>query len=205
MPKIKFTKGELKRQRDLLKQFRHYLPILQLKKQQLHIEIQNVHKNLSLKKEEIDSLKSEISDWAGLLNQPQDYISRWVKPKKILTTSLNIAGVDIPLLEGVEFEEAEYDLFLTPLWVDIAIEKIRHLVRLLEEERILNEEIRILQHELRITTQRVNLFEKVKIPECKENVRLIRVYLGDQETNAVGRSKIAKTKIEKLALEALAI
>ncbi len=205
MPKIKFTKGELKKQRDLLKQFEHYLPILQLKKQQLHIEIQNVHKNLSLKREEIDNLESEISDWAGLLKESQDYVSRWVKPKKILTTSLNIAGIDIPLLENIEFEDAEHDLFLTPLWVDIAIEKIRLFVKLLEEEKILNEQARILQHELRITTQRVNLFEKVKIPECKENVRLIRVYLGDQQTNAVGRSKIAKNKIEKLALEALVV
>ena len=205
MSKIKFTKGELKKQRDLLKQFGHYLPILQLKKQQLHIEIQNVHKKLNLKKEELDNLETEISDWAGLLKEPQDYISKWIKPKKILTTSINIAGIDIPLLENVEFEEAEYDLFLTPLWTDIAIEKIRRLVKLLEEEKILNEQARILQHELRITTQRVNLFEKVKIPECKDNVRLIRVYLGDQETNAVGRSKIAKSKIEKLVLEASAV
>ncbi len=203
MTKIKFTKGELKRQRDLLKQFGHYLPILQLKKQQLHIEIRSVHKKLSLKKKELDNLESEINDWAGLLKEPGDFISKWIKPKKILTTSLNIAGVDIPLLEGVDFEDAEYDLFLTPLWVDIAIEKIRRFVVLLEEERILNEQARILEQELRITTQRVNLFEKVKIPECKENVRQIRVYLGDQETNAVGRSKIAKNKIEKLVLEAV--
>jgi len=203
MTKIKFTKGELKRQRDLLKQFGHYLPILQLKKQQLHIEIQSVHKKLSLKKEELVNLESEINDWAGLLKEPGDFVSKWIKPKQILTTSLNIAGVEIPLLEGVDFEDAEYDLFLTPLWVDIAIEKIRRFVVLLEEERILNEQVRILQQELRITTQRVNLFEKVKIPECKENVRQIRVYLGDQETNAVGRSKIAKSKIERLVLEAV--
>ena len=79
-----------------------------------------------------------------------------------------------------------------------AIEKIRELVGLLEEERILKEGQKILGHELRITTQRVNLFEKVKIPEATENIRLIRIYLGDQQTNAVGRSKIAKGKIEEM-------
>ena len=203
MSKIKFTKGELKRQRDLLKQFEHYLPILQLKKQQLHIEIQRVHERLDMKKDQISNLKSEINNWAGLLKEPGDFVSKWIKPKKILTTFLNIAGVNIPLLEGVDFEDTEYDLFLTPLWVDIAIERIRELVKLLEEERILNEQARILQEELRITTQRVNLFEKVKIPECRENARLIRVYLRDQETNAVCRSKIAKNKIEKLVLESV--
>ena len=39
MAKIKLTKGELKRQRDSLKQFQHYLPTLQLKKQQLQMKI----------------------------------------------------------------------------------------------------------------------------------------------------------------------
>ncbi|MBU1147018.1 MAG: hypothetical protein KKD11_01570, partial [Candidatus Omnitrophica bacterium] len=55
-----------------------------------------------------------------------------------------------------------------------------------------------------IATQRVNLFEKIKIPACKENIRLIRIYLGDQQTNAVGRSKIAKKKIEEMVLEGVA-
>ena len=48
--------------------------------------------------------------------------------------------------------------------------------------------------ELRTTTQRVNLFEKVKIPEAKENIRIIRIFMGDQQTAAVARSKIAKGK-----------
>jgi V/A-type H+/Na+-transporting ATPase subunit D len=60
-----------------------------------------------------------------------------------------------------------------------------------------------LSEELRITNQRVNLFEKVKIPECSENIRRIRIYLGDQQASAVGRSKIAKKKIERMSLEAV--
>ncbi|MDP2927327.1 MAG: V-type ATP synthase subunit D, partial [Candidatus Omnitrophota bacterium] len=59
----------------------------------------------------------------------------------------------------------------------------------------------ILRQELRVTTQRVNLFEKVKIPLAEENIRLIKIYIGDQMANAVGRSKIAKRKIEELILE----
>ena len=59
----------------------------------------------------------------------------------------------------------------------------------------------ILRQELRITTQRVNLFEKIKIPEAREAIRRIKIYLGDQTANAVGRSKIAKRKIEALILQ----
>ncbi len=53
-----------------------------------------------------------------------------------------------------------------------------------------------MKQELRITTQRVNLFEKVKIPQAEEAIRRIKIFIGDQMTNAVGRSKIAKKKIE---------
>ena len=56
--------------------------------------------------------------------------------------------------------------------------------------------------ELRTTSQRVNLFEKVKIPECRENIRRIRIMLGDLETSAVARSKIAKRKAEEAAAAA---
>lgn len=205
MPKIKFTKGELKRQRDSLKQFEHFLPVLQLKKQQLQLEIQRVHRNLELKIEEMDNLESEINEWAGLLNEGVDHIREWVREGNVVTTLSNIAGIDIPVFERVDFRETEYDLFLTPLWTDIAIDKIRQLVIFLEQEKIIKAQIKILEKELRITTQRVNLFEKIKIPECRENIRLIRIYLGDQQANAVGRSKIAKAKIEKLLAGSLSL
>lgn len=203
MAKIKFTKGELKRQRDAQKQFERYLPILQLKKQQLQLEIQKVRKRSDLKTQEMDALKKEISKWAGLLNEPGNYVDEWIRPERVVTRKLNIAGVDIPLFEGVDFKDVEYDLFSTPLWLDIAIDKIRQLVTLLEEEKVLKTQLEILGVELRVTSQRVNLFEKIKIPECKENVRLIRIFLGDQQANAVGRSKIAKKKIASLEVVAV--
>lgn len=205
MAKIKFTKGELKRQRDGLKRFERYLPILQLKKQQMQLEIQRVHEKLKFKIQEMDDLENEISDWADLLEESGDYMAGWVRPKNISVSSFNIAGVDIPIFEKIEFEEAEYDLFSTPLWVDIAIIKLRKFVTSLEEKKILDEQLRILSEELRITNQRVNLFEKVKIPECAENIRRIRIYLGDQQAGAVGRSKMAKNKIERMSLEAILV
>ena len=62
------------------------------------------------------------------------------------------------------------------------------------------EQERLLSRELRVTTQRVNLFEKVKIPECRENIRRIRVQISDQETAAVARSKIAKEKSSEVLI-----
>ena len=148
-----------------------------------------------------DSARTEIKTWAGLLTEPGTDIKKWLKPKEILRGSKNVAGVDLDIFQRAEFIHPEYDLFITPLWVDQAIENLRKLISLREEIAILEKGIEILKHELRVTTQRVNLFEKVKIPEAKEAIRLIKIYIGDQMANAVGRSKIAKRKIEAFIMQ----
>ena len=200
MAKIKFTKGELKKQRDDLKQFGRYLPTLQLKKQQLQLEILQQNLALQAVKQTLIKKRQAIQSWVGLLAQPQLEIKQFLIPVKIITHLKNIAGVDIPVFEQLEFAPAEYDLFLMPLWLDTAIEDLREVGVLNNEILARQEGVNILRQELRITTQRVNLFEKVKIPSAQENIRLIKIYIGDQMANAVGRSKIAKRKIEELVL-----
>jgi len=204
MPKIKLTKGELKKQRDALKQYERYLPTLQLKKQQLQIEILHQTNILESKEEQEAKRRSHIEVWAGLLSEPGVSLLKWIKPVKEIILSRNIAGVDLPVFDKVEFLHDEYDLFAMPFWIDTAIEDLRDLVSVRCEIKILKEGIAILKRELQITTQRVNLFEKVKIPESLDAIRLIKIYIGDQLTNAVGRSKMAKRKIENLLLEEVA-
>lgn len=198
MAKIKLTKGELKKQRDALKQYLRYLPTLQLKKQQLQMEILRQLALLEEKEHSEQTKLNSAQSWSGLLTADKGFsLSQWLKPKNIITTTKNIAGVDVPVFERAEFDSAEYDLFIVPLWVDTAIEILRAIVSLRQEIKVVKKGIEVLRQELRITTQRVNLFEKVKIPEAEEAIRLIKIYLGDQMANAVGRSKIAKRKIEQ--------
>ena len=205
MAKIKFTKGELKRQRDALKRYARYLPILQLKKQQLQIEILRQVTLLEEKKHLETAKRNIIEAWAGLLAEAPIGLRSWLSPQQIISGAKNIAGVDLPIFERIEFAPAEYDLFLTPLWVDTAIEGLRAIVSLRKEIEVLEKGIQVLRQELRITAQRVNLFEKVKIPESEENIRIIKIYIGDQMANAVGRSKIAKRKIEEAAFAQAAL
>jgi V/A-type H+-transporting ATPase subunit D len=120
--------------------------------------------------------------------------------RKTITGTRNIAGLDVLSFERVEFTPVEYDLFRMPLWIDHGLEALRELVALQEEIRIIEATAGLLKQELRITTQRVNLFEKIKIPETEEAIRLIKIYIGDQMANAVGRCKIAKRKIEAYTL-----
>lgn len=201
MAKVKLTKGELKKERDALRQYERYLPTLQLKKQQLQLEI--LHQvNLLAEKEHLYAKKRElILSWAGLLGEAPQDLKAWITPRNVVTTTKNIAGVDLPVFSQAEFPPAEYDLFLMPLWLDLALDMLRALVILRQEIGVIQSGIGILKQELRITTQRVNLFEKVKIPEAKEAIRLIKIYISDQMANAVGRAKMAKNKIEEAILE----
>lgn len=200
MAKIKFTKSELKKQRDSLKQFLHYLPTLQLKKQQLQIRIAEITKKYQQKQSELQLSLKDAKTWIGLLADPGVDITAWIMPQEILTTTENIAGSDIPVFKKMIFQEQDYDLYLMPLWVDEGIKRIRTWAALTAEAMVLEKQKTILARELAITTQRVNLFEKIKIPQCIENIRQIRIYLGDQLANAVGVSKVAKKKIESAVL-----
>jgi V/A-type H+-transporting ATPase subunit D len=71
-------------------------------------------------------------------------------------------------------------------------------MRLRVEQDILQEQRKLIADELRTTNQRVNLFEKVKIPEARENIRVIKIFLGDEQTAGVVRAKIAKSRTWEL-------
>ena len=202
MPKIKLTKSELKTQRDSLKQFTRFLPTLQLKKQQLQLETRQSQERIEKnKKRELEFL-NKISSWVSLFgnNTDNDNLIDLIRVEEIDTGLHNIAGVEIPIFNHVKFIISDYDLFDEAPWIDDGIKAICDLIEIQAERDILVEQYRRINRELRTTTQRVNLFEKVKIPECKENIRVIQIYLGDQQTSAVGRSKIAKKKLAEMSL-----
>jgi V/A-type H+-transporting ATPase subunit D len=76
--------------------------------------------------------------------------------------------------------------------VDDAIKTTTEVLSLQCERAVFEEQRRLVTLELQTTSQRVNLFEKVKIPQCKEAIRVIKIALGDEQTAAVTRGKIAK-------------
>ncbi|MBM3131747.1 MAG: hypothetical protein FJZ95_01780, partial [Chloroflexi bacterium] len=98
--------------------------------------------------------------------------------------------------------EARYSLFSTPAWVDVALGDMREITRCQARFTVIQQQYDLLQRELTKIIQRVNLFEKVKIPETRDNIRRIRIQLGDEMAAAVARAKIAKGKLsEEEAME----
>jgi len=197
MAKVKLTKNELKKQKDSLKRFQRYLPTLILKKQQLQMVIRQVEAAVREIENRRKELQEQLDRWIAVFGEEAE-LQDMLKIRYVSTDTGNIAGVDIPVFQSLEFQDIGYDLFIKPLWVDRGMEIIKKIAAMDAEIEILNRQIELLGNELRITTQRVNLFEKVKIPEAKEHIRIIQIYLGDQQTAAVVRGKMAKNKIEKV-------
>jgi V/A-type H+-transporting ATPase subunit D len=196
--KIKFTKNELKKQKDALKRFLRYLPTLMLKKQQLQMEIRKIEAQQVEFRHKRELRFQEILHWIAVFGENVAF-DELLSVATLETEVGNIAGVDIPVFKDIRFEVASYDLFELPLWVDTAVEKVQELASLDARISILKKQAELLGEELRITSQRVNLFEKVKIPETRENIRMIQIYLGDEETAAVVRGKIAKKKLVRVS------
>lgn len=195
MAKIKLTKNELKVQKDALKMYRRYLPTLTLKKQQLQSEIRTIEAKAKAVRKEREALEKGFRDWIAVFSEKDAFPKGIIKVSNIRKGKGNIAGVDIPTFEGADFRRGDYDLYETPLWVDIAANHMEKAISLDLEAEVLDEQVRLLESELLATSQRVNLFEKVKIPETQENIKKISIYMADQQVSAVVRSKISKRKI----------
>ena len=195
MAKLKLTKNEQKTQKDALKMYQRYLPTLTLKKQQLQSEIRAID-------EKAKALEEDFEKWISVFGEKDAFKPDMVTVKNIKKGWGNIAGVKIPVYEGADFGRGDYNLYSTPLWIDMAADRMEKALELDLEAEVLDEQVRLLAKELRTTTQRVNLFEKVKIPETKANIKRIGIFLGDEQVNAVVRSKISKKKLQADAKEA---
>ena len=199
MSAVKLTKNDLKRQKDQLRQFERYLPTLQLKKQQLQTVIRSSVTELQEIERRFFAMIDGLDNWVAVFAEntffeEEKKIERLIVPDKVVCVRENIAGVSVPVFRELTFRDIVYDVADYPLWADEALMRLREISACDALLKTLRKKVELLNEELRLTSQRVNLFEKVKIPEARENIRKIEIYLGDQQTSAVVRGKIAKKK-----------
>jgi V/A-type H+-transporting ATPase subunit D len=194
---FKLTKNELRSQQTHLAQLEKYLPTLQLKKAMLQAVVHEVRNEKQRLEREEEEKRGQVDHFAALLATKTtiDPLEA-VRIKKLSKHYENIAGVEVPYFDSIEFEEFAYSLFETPPWVDAAIVELKELIQLHERIRIADEQRAALEKELREVSIRVNLFEKILIPRAVETIKTIKVFLGDQQLAAVSRAKVAKAKIE---------
>lgn len=198
MAKVKQTKTELKAQSDALKRFQRFLPMLQLKKQQLQAELAQIAAQVESVRTAEAKLRDELNGWIELFADNSAPLALLqVTCERINISSRNVAGVTMPVYQGIETTTPEFDLFATPPWFDDATTMITNIMACAAQRQVLERQAELIAAELNTTSQRVNLFEKVKIPECLENIRIIKIAIGDEQTASITRGKIAKSRAPK--------
>jgi V/A-type H+-transporting ATPase subunit D len=197
---LKLTKTELRVQQVRLTQLRRYLPTLQLKKAMLQAEVGQAQLEIDALDVEYHTNEERVKAFSPLLSDKNAYeLFYAVKVREVITTHENIAGVDIPYFKSLVFEEPSYGLFDTPAWFEAAIEGIKELIEVREKTKVVREKKRALEKELREVSIRVNLFEKIMIPRAMQNLKKIKIFLGDVQLAAVCAAKVSKKKINERA------
>jgi len=193
---IKLSKTELREQQTRLDQLQTYLPTLQLKKALLQAEISQAIIELE-SKQDVASKQELALDAVTLLFSERE-VGSFVSASGIEEVHIsyeNIAGVEIPCLDKVVCKQPQYSLFDTPMWYESLQERMQSFLQAREAVKVAMQKKVALEKELREVSIRVNLFEKIMIPRALEQIKKIKIFLGDQQLASVSQAKIAKKKI----------
>ena len=191
---LALNKTALKEQRDHLAMYQRFLPSLDLKRQQLIADYQRAKAVLSSAEKELSDQESTQDELFALLGASEQDHSQLVTVASVDIHEENVLGVRLPVLGDVRFQLTEYSMLARPFWVDLLVEQLQSMATLSLRLFVERQRVQRLNEAVRRITQRVNLFEKVLIPQARKDILHIRIYLADAERTAVVRSKIAKSK-----------
>lgn len=197
--KLRLNKGSLREQDQRLRSFLEFLPTLRLRQRQLQAALARVREQQVQREQQRQQLRRRVEPWAPMLASLVEAARPFAEVAQVVTRPVDIAGVRVPQLHEVRFAAGAHDLLATPPALDDAVAVLRDAARLAAEREVLRQQQRRLAHELSRTSQRINLYDEVLVPQARRNIRRLRVYLGDQQTAAVCRAKLAKAKVQARA------
>ena len=129
-----------------------------------------------------------------LLSDSKGGINQLIEIENFSISQINLVGIRLPQLESFSTKVRPYSTLSTEHWLDPLLILLKKTVELQLRQQILHKRMALLEVGLRKTTQRLNLFDKVLIPQAEKNIRKIRIALSDSERAGVVTSKIAKNK-----------
>ena len=144
----------------------------------------------------IEHIEADIAAQLPMLACEDIHIDDLVKVTNVVIGEQNIVGTSVPVLEKVEVEVAPYSFLTRPHWVDFLVEKLREMTELQLESQVRELRYREISAATRTTSQRVNLFSKVLIPQTQQHIAKIKIFLSDQDRAGVVNAKISKSKMD---------
>lgn len=200
MAKLALNKTTLNREGRRLKAFRQFVPALDLKRKQLLAERQETSRLLKGNQSQLKDLQQRVSEQLPMLASTEIQLGSLLQVKNVDVRYANLVGLELPELAAFEVDVQQYSRLLLPHWVDPLLKLQQQTLKLEVEIQVFEQRLLLLEEGLQKTTQRLNLFDKVLIPEAQANIRKIRIALSDAERAGVVRAKIAKNKRRRMHL-----
>ena|SRR5271165_6154128 len=194
MAAIALSKSALQQQRNKLQLFQRFLPSLELKRQQLAAEYKKALQVLAKAEQGADQASHSLMALLPILGSSSMKLSGLIRIQRVDVAEEDVLGLHLPTLRAVEFVTADYSLLATPFWMDALVACLKDVVTYRIGLQVYRQRVTRLQGAVRRLAQRVNLFEKVLIPDAKQNIARIQIFLSDIARAAVVTSKIAKAK-----------
>jgi len=190
--KFQYNKTYLQILNKGLKVRTNALPTLVAKESALRLEVKRA-------REDVDVVRRKLSD---TYSHMQSTYRLWTElPSGLVTVSnvtidyKKIAGVKTPVLRDITFTVARYSVHTAPVWLPEGIEILKNIARLNIEIELSRKKVDVLEYARKKTTQKVNLYEKVQIPEYHEGIQKIKRFMEDEDNLSKSSQKILKAKI----------
>lgn len=188
------NKTALNGERQKLATYGQFLPSLELKRDQLLAERNAAARRLANLDRDWSEALLAVGEDLPMLAGSAIQLDGLVRVRHVHRGNERRLGLDLPVLQEIDFAVADYGFLTTPHWVDAVVARLQAALRLALNRRLQQERLAILERALKKVNQRVNLFEKVLIPETRQTVKRIQIALADAEKAAVVRAKLAKAK-----------
>ena len=187
---FKYNKTALQNLRRQLSIREKALPTLKSKEAALRLEVRKITAEIELLKEEYQKLVKENQNYNGFWTEFPEI----VKIKKINSELKNIAGVKVSILSNIDFSIENVSLFNMPSWIRLAISMFERLMTIQVKIEMTEARLNALAYARKKTTQKVNLYEKVQIPEYKTAIIKIKRYMEDEDNLSKSSQKIVKER-----------
>jgi len=192
--RLSLNKTALNDEKEKLGTYACFLPSLELKRDQLLVERARAARRLAEADRDLRELIGAVGEALPMLaNQGVD-LEGLARVRAVDRGRERVLGMDLPVLRAVDIAVADYGCLTTPHWVDAVASRLGTAMRLRLSLRVERERLAIVERALKKVNQRINLFEKVLIPQAERNVKAIQIAPSDAEKAAVVRAKLAKRK-----------
>ena len=198
--KFQYNKTSLGDMRKKLQMRQRALPTIKSKESALRLEVKKARDAASEVDRQLEELLARYSYMAALWSE---FDGGLLRVRDVELTHSKIAGVRVPELGEIAFEEKPYDLFSSPVWFADGVELLKRIARLGIQREVYTRKMELLDFARKKTTQKVNLYEKVQIPGYEAAILEIRRFLEDEENLSKSAQKIVKSKHEQSQQEAV--